>query len=104
MNYLYSSIALLVCSQPLLAQGKPQFQDPLRIEVEGEPIAIPGGYTFPTMVDLDDDKRVDLVVGYYRGAGMLFYKNVGTLESPKYAPAKQIMVNKEPLLVPGVGP
>ncbi len=103
INYFYRAAALLAGAHALLADG-PQFQDPVRIEVEGEPIAIAGGYTFPAMVDLDGDKRLDLVVGYYRGAGMLFYKNIGTSESPSYAPARSLMVNGEPLVVPGVGP
>lgn len=87
-----------------IAQAKPIFEEPVRIEVEGKPITIAYGYSFPSCIDLDKDGLKDIVVGEYRKAGELyFYKNIGTKNAPKYAKAKNLMIGDEILKVPGVG-
>ena len=98
---LIASLAYTACAS---AQENPQFQDPVRIQVNGKAIAVPGGYTFPTICDIDNDGLDDLVVGKYRTRGMDFYKNIGRKGTPKYAPAKSLMVDGKPLVVEGVGP
>ena len=97
-------LAFLAYTTSISAQKNPHFQDPVRIQVDGKAIAIPGGYTFPTIVDLDNDGLDDLVIGKYRTRGMTFHKNIGTKEAPVYAAEKPLMVDGKPLIVEGVGP
>lgn len=95
-------ITLLTLSSFGIAQAKPTFETPVRIQAEGKPIDYI--YAFPATIDLDKDGLNDLVVGeYVKGGELYFYKNIGTKEAPKYGKPKNLMIGDEILTVPGVG-
>lgn len=95
---------LLTLTSFSLSQQKPTFETPVQIEADGKPISISYGFTFPTVIDLDKDGLIDLLVGEYRNGGEIyFYKNIGTKTLPKYAKAQNLMVGDKVLTVPGVG-
>ena len=61
------------------------------------------GFACPTICDLDDDGRVDLVVGQFASGKMKWYRNMaadGNL--PEYAEGQWIQCGDEPAEVPGV--
>lgn len=98
------SITLLTLSASCLAETKPLFEAPFRVQSEGQPILIPHGYAYPASVDLDKDGLNDLVVGEYRKGGELyFYKNIGSTTEPKYTKAQNLTTGGKILTVPGVG-
>lgn len=98
------SIILLIVSSYGLAQAKPTFEPPVRIQSEGKPITIPNGYSFPSCIDLDKDGLKDLIVGEYsKGGELYYYKNIGSKAAPKYGKAQNLMIGDEILTVPGVG-
>lgn len=48
----------------------------------GNPINV-GSYTYPTLIDLDKDGRLDLVIGEKAG-NLNYYQNTGTINSPSF--------------------
>lgn len=81
-----------------------RFEPPVRIEADGFPIQVePPGYACPTMVDLDGDGRVDLLVGQMAGGNIQFFRNVADPgELPKFAAGQFLMKDEQRLSVPGV--
>jgi FG-GAP-like repeat len=73
------------------APALPQFEKPILVVAGGKPIVASGGHAAPFLVDLDGDKKRDLVVGMYGNDGSSasggvgrFYKNLGTNAKPRY--------------------
>lgn len=53
------------------------FQKPVRVQADGAPIKVDQpGYACPTVADVDEDGKLDLVVGQFDGGKMRFFKNV----------------------------
>lgn len=81
-----------------------RFHPPVRIEAGDFPIQVePPGYACPTMVDLDGDGRVDLVVGQMAGGYVQFFRNLAEPgEMPRFAAGQWLMKEGEKLRVPGI--
>lgn len=80
------------------------FEEPFRVEADGEPIAVESpGYAAPTMVDLDGDGVPDLVVGQFREGNLQFFRNLaGKTETPRFAAGQWLMTEDKRAVVPGV--
>lgn len=84
--------------------GESQFETPVRLEADGEPIKVEApGYACPTVADVDGDGKPDLVVGQFNQGHMQFFKNLaGTGEIPRLAAAEWLKTGEERAIVPGV--
>ena len=85
-------IAGIVCvlaavALPAFGQVYRQEVDTIAVIIAGQPIARPfaGGIELPrpVLVDLDDDGRLDLVLGDQDGS-IHYYRNIGTVADPKF--------------------
>ena len=104
MRIALLAVAVLALS-PLVSAREvtSPFEDPVRLEADGTPIAMESpGFAAPTFVDVDGDKKKDLVVGQFKGGKMHFFKNVGTAEAPKFAKGDWIKTGDKEAVVPGV--
>ncbi len=81
-----------------------EFAAPVRVKAGNEFIAVESpGYACPTMADVDNDGKEDLVIGQFLNGNMKFCKNVGaTGEAPVFEAAKWVMTGDERAKVPGV--
>lgn len=50
----------------------------------GKPIQLNVGHSAPILADYDRDGRPDLLVGEFGDGGIRFYRNVGTVQAPKF--------------------
>lgn len=100
----------LVIPGPGFAQEKKvstresQFESPVRLEAEGQPIKVESpGYACPTVADVDGDGKSDLVVGQFNQGHMQFFKNLAESgATPKFAAAEWLKTGEERAIVPGV--
>lgn len=67
---------------------------PMLVKAGGEPIDDKIPYAGPTIYDLDQDGKNDLIVGTFKGH-FKFYKNTGTNAAPKYDGFEYIMAEGE---------
>jgi hypothetical protein len=90
----------------LWAQGQPrdgatEFEPPVQLKA-GDELIDTGKYTAhagPLVVDLNDDRKPDLLVGNFSG-NFQVYMNVGTRTDPQYEDKGLLQVNGEPAKVP----
>jgi hypothetical protein len=94
-------------AQAPTAPALPQFEKPIRVEAGGKPIAVESGHAAPLFVDLDGDKKRDLVVGLYGNDGTTasggvgrFYKNLGTNTKPRFDAFVHFETDGEPVALP----
>lgn len=87
-----------------VAKRKLEFEPSQLVVAEGAPVSVEApGYASPTMVDLDGDGRLDLVVGQFNEGAMQFFKNVAEPgQSPKFAKGEWLMTEGSRATVPGV--
>ena len=80
------------------------FETPVRLKAGDEFVAVEApGYACPTLADVDEDGKLDLVVGQFNNGHMQFCKNVAEDgEPPKFAAAEWIQSGDERAEVPGV--
>lgn len=80
------------------------FQDPVRIEADGEPIKVDQpGYACPTLADVNEDGKLDLVVGQFQGGKMRFFKNISEKSDGfEFAAEQWINTGDKAAEVPGV--
>lgn len=73
-------------------RNEPAFGDATPLRAGDKQIKAPGGDAGPTVVDWDDDSRLDLIVGCGDGS-VLWYRNTGTDEdgSVQLAPAQPLI-------------
>jgi hypothetical protein len=81
-----------------------QFENPVRLEADGQPIKVESpGYACPTVADVDNDGKLDLVVGQFNQGHMQFFKNLAEPgETPDLAAAEWLKTGAERAIVPGV--
>ena len=81
-----------------------EFETPVRLTAGDEIISVePPGYACPTMADVDEDGKLDLVVGQFNNGHMKFFKNIAKSgETPKFAAAQWIKSGDDRARVPGV--
>lgn len=81
-----------------------EFEAPVRLMAGGEYVSVESpGYACPTMADVDEDGKLDLVVGQFNGGKMHFCKNIAEAGAvPKFAKADWIRTKSGPANVPGV--
>lgn len=96
-------------SSPLLADDgsasdKLEFAGPQLVKAAGQPISVEApGYACPTVVDLDGDGRLDLVVGQFNGGMMQYFRNEAEAGTPpNFAAAQWLMSEGSRAYVPGV--
>ncbi|MFM7118063.1 MAG: FG-GAP repeat domain-containing protein [Planctomycetota bacterium] len=100
----------LAIAAPAFAQekevstGESQFETPVRLEADGQPIKVESpGWACPTVADVDGDGKLDLVVGQFNQGHMQFFKNLAEPgATPKFAAAQWLKNGEERAIVPGV--
>lgn len=102
-------VAMAACASPLLADDgststKLEFDAPQLVKAAGQPISVEApGYACPTVVDLDGDGRLDLVVGQFNGGMMQYFRNEAEAGTPpQFAAAQWLMSEGSRATVPGV--
>ncbi len=83
---------------------KLEFELPQLVMAGGEPVSVEApGYACPTLVDLDRDGRLDLVVGQFNEGAMQFFRSVDdTGPSPKFEKGEWLQSEGSRATVPGV--
>ena len=81
-----------------------EFETPVRITAGDEYVSVESpGYACPTLADVDEDGKLDLVVGQFNNGYMQFCKNIAAEnESPEFAAAEWIKTGDDRAVVPGV--
>ena len=81
-----------------------QFEAPVRLMGGEEYVKVDApGYACPTMADVDEDGKLDLVVGQFQKGKMRFYRNVAAnSDTPRFAEESWIMSGEKIAEVPGV--
>lgn len=80
------------------------FAAPVRLDAEGEFISVETpGYACPTVADIDQDGKLELVVGQFSGGSMQLFENEAEpTEPPRLIAAGWIQSGGERAIVPGV--
>lgn len=83
------------------SQAADLFEDPVRIEADGQAIDTGKvwGHCAPCLEDMDGDGLVDLIVGDFSGKFHL-YRNEGTKTEPKFTSAGNVQASGEDAKVP----
>jgi len=80
------------------------FETPVRVQADGEPIKVDlPGYACPTLADVNEDGKLDLVVGQFSGGKMRFFENVAKeSDGFEFAAEQWIKTGGDIAEVPGV--
>lgn len=86
------------------AKRKLEFGMPMLVTAGGEPVSVEApGYACPTVVDLNNDGRLDLVVGQFNQGAMQFFKNTAEPgQTPSFEKGEWLMSEGSRATVPGV--
>ena len=81
-----------------------EFEAPVRLTAGDEVISVESpGYACPTMADVDQDGRLDLIVGQFKQGKLHFFKNISEEgEQPAFAKGEWIKSGSDPAIVPRV--
>lgn len=81
-----------------------EFETPIRLKGGGKFVKVDApGYACPTMADVDQDGKLDLVVGQFASGKMRLFRNVSAdSDSPEFAAEAWIKTGDETAEVPGV--
>jgi hypothetical protein len=81
-----------------------EFETPVRLTAGGEFVSVEApGYACPTLADVDEDGKLDLVVGQFNNGHMQFCRNIAEDEMPpEFAKAEWIKSGDDRAEVPGV--
>ena len=67
---------------------KPEYEEPVKIEAAGKPIAV-YGMPSPNFADFDNDGDLDLLNGEFLDK-FTYFENIGTRKNPKYSEGKYL--------------
>ena len=76
------------------------FQPPMRLLAGDQLVDTAIGHAAPYLADLDQDGKLDLLVGQFEGGMLRIYKNTGTNEKPAYAQFQYFQVGGKDVKVP----
>ncbi len=80
-----AGLASLAAATSLFAAS--DLQAPFRVEANGKPIDMDGGFAAPYLADFDGDGISDLLIGQRGECKLRIYKNLGTKAAPKFGPS-----------------
>lgn len=98
MKHLLPILAVAcVCASSSFAV---EFEPPVRITADGKPIQVESpGYAAPAFADIDNDGKMDLLVGQFSNGKIHVFRNLG---GGKFGPDKPLEVAGKVAQVPGV--
>ncbi|MBL8891480.1 MAG: hypothetical protein JNL67_15985 [Planctomycetaceae bacterium] len=104
LGTLMAGFSLSTLANDDAAQRKLEFDKPVLVMAGGEPVSVESpGYACPTIVDLDKDGRLDLVVGQFNQGAMQFFKNTAEPgQTPTFEKGEWLMSEGSRATVPGV--
>ena len=77
-----------------------QFEEPVQIMADGQPIDTDVGHAAPFMSDWDGDGVRDLLVGQFGDGILWIYRNAGTNQMPKFEKGVQFKEGSDDGRVP----
>lgn len=77
-------IRMMLLGTAAAALPAQQFEPPVRLLADGQPIDVDVGHAHPYVADFDGDGIRDLLVGQFGQGRLRIYKNLGTDRAPKF--------------------
>lgn len=82
--------------------GQVQFQEPISLEANEQPIKIEGGYIVPNIIDWNNDGNRDLLIGHFYDGLIQLYLNEGSDNAPQFGKFTYLHAGSERISLPDI--